>query len=213
MKNLQNIFITSASLSITSMANATVNFYDSGNSTNYMFSISDDQSIMQLNNSYNDRISAVNIVGSGTQLFLFKDKNFTGRWAQVGNGNLNYYTFNDTASSIIATTRPVAYIFQHSGGLLMQAEIGGWGYPVTVGNIVPRLEDRNDEASSVTVPLGYCLKMWVNSPSADASSYNNWYLNPSYVTRGWTIYSPSSSQDLPSGIADEVSAVELVSCP
>lgn len=173
----------------------------------------------------NDQISSVSCDG-GTTAVLFQDSTYRGQAVMVpdplmsSNNMGDHDGFNDKASSIVVTDAPLAWLYDSKDGFLCNG--CGWVYPAAVNVVVPRLAGRNDELSSVSVPDGFNLKIWIDSPpTTDTSSvdYANWYNNPSYVVNGrccgnqfpYTNTWSMTNLNLPSDINNKASAIELKS--
>ncbi len=192
-----------------------------------------------ISDQYNDSLSSIQI-GSDECYFLFEHKDYQGgaygAWQNFE--NLKSIGFNDIVSSYFVTRKPaptsgiypppqtscadsVSWLYEHPYGnnTALQPYGDGFAYPLKVVatgvSRIIKLPSYNDKVSSVKVRRGECLKLWVNSPpsSSDVTSYNNWYLNPSAVIKGSQFDQYGKIENLPNGIADEVSVVELVRCP
>jgi hypothetical protein len=193
-----------------------------------------------IGDQFNDKLSSISVTAQrylpptstnpnwtpvfNTCLFLFEHQNYMGYSVTLNSGsaNLKNIGFNDKVSSFFITYKSdlagatcqdtVTLLYEHpdANGPL-QPYGSGYVYPVKRGPAgrVIKLSNYNDSISSVKVKSGHCLKMWIHQPpnSSDVTNYNNWYLNPSHVVAG-----SDRVYNLPNGIANEVSAIEVSSC-
>jgi hypothetical protein len=131
---------------------------------------------------YNDRLTSV-IVGDGECVVLFADSLFRGRNLFLSSSVERLgqqYNFNDKASSYViyqagvdaCNPDSVAWVYRY-------ANQAGRKMIAPPGILMSNLESFNDEASSVRVPDGFCLRMW-----RDASNGlpNNFYPDVIYTS-------------------------------
>jgi hypothetical protein len=198
-------------------------FYKDSDFRNEMFfppNIYDGIGLPWMGSGNNDRLSSIK--GSGC-IVLFEHEEYQGKSLFVyvskdrSISNLKDFWFNDMTSSsfeldVISSTycnrHSVSRIFEHPDANLYKA---GLEIPMKKGpdGRIIKLPTFNDKASSAIVKKGECLKLWVDYPpsQSDTTNYNNWHLNPNYFIRG-----DGGLVNLPSGIQDEVSVMELVGC-